>query len=484
MKQLVTDYKFFHRKHKEFDFFQNEILPWKLVESDYGLIYERKSKRTLGRQKKINYRRVSGVVSPSNYRLIFDMLKSFEESSFYKPHRYFNLSPFKYPYEPNKKEIYETYSKFIVRGFISFLFSLELNQLGFKRIEQFLAILAKVEVSSEKSYFDNQYIAGTNHKELTITKITQIKEKQLSIGKKIDLVRFVSAYSIFNKIPFFDVIKKVESLYYYGGCSDPFDKFGVEFYQPNNKDPFDNSLFEFYSKIASKKNIIISISVVELGSGKKIPIKTAKNILKELNLYLQLQEKSYFVDQILISEDSNVKFLDSFFLIKALNKYMPLKDSILTIQLLVKLNRISFEDSFFGKIKVTEDDIQVFTEHHNWLDYDYWDDIYSSPDYSFDLEPINPNKNKFKCPICNEDNSIVVSPLRVSCKTRKCKFKFLRNNLGSVGVSKVKVEDIYNLFKDGGGLIEKDVGGFLSVFINRVGDTYTFWWEKEDGSKS
>src|SRR5574344_951253 len=127
----ITD-SLYHHSHNPDFFCSQELCKWTLIsnKNDYNLV-----KKEI---RKMDFKDdVIAIVSPSNYKLLFD-LKEFNVKRFYRPEFYEKRETFEVDY----KKIDKLFENFLKRSYISYLNYEKLQNLGLNRIEQFVICLA------------------------------------------------------------------------------------------------------------------------------------------------------------------------------------------------------------------------------------------------------------------------------------------------------------------------------------------------------
>jgi len=134
VKTFLTDSIYIKKQYPDFMFASN-IFFWKLSEDSNGYI-ELTSKKIV---KENIESPLVGIVSPTNYRLIYDILSIDKNAEFYKPEdfRFGKRKKIKF----NKETIYKEFDKYIKRSYLSYLNYENLRRIGLKRIEQYVLML-------------------------------------------------------------------------------------------------------------------------------------------------------------------------------------------------------------------------------------------------------------------------------------------------------------------------------------------------------
>ena len=233
MKEYITDSIFIKNKNKDFKFFPLEIFKWKISEKNDELEYQKSGKFPENSQ-------ITALVSPSNYRLIYDILLIDKNFSLYEPE--YNKDNFYIKKEINKNKIISEFNKYMKRSYLSYLNYSTLKNIGLKRVEQFMIILSAI---SFKNMFvhDNAFFKS----EFIVKKIILDKNQVYKKDNKLDLIRFI--YVIHRKLnyTFLEVFSYILKLYSTLKCSDPFSDEGIVFFED------DNELYNIYKEIKEEE---------------------------------------------------------------------------------------------------------------------------------------------------------------------------------------------------------------------------------------
>ena len=452
MREYITDSIFFKKNNKDFLFSANEIYTWKIVDGEDGFLYKKTGNKELSNE-------ITGVVSSSNYRLLFDILNIDKDAHLYLPE--YNQKRFINKYKISKKDIDIEFDKYMKRSYISYLSYISLKNIGLKRIESFLILLSTV-LFSEKKIYDNIFI----NNDLTVSKIN-IDKKQLH--KKdiyVNLYLFIYSASIELNYEFVDVFSYILKLYSELKCSDPFKKEGFEFFED------DNELYIIYNEI-KETDVYINRILLTSNKGEQIVINKGIDIYSDIiNNYYLLQEEDYFEKKIISSSDYAPSIID---IIKYLNKIIPLKDILLSIQLLERMKKINIKDSRIEIKKNLKNRLNLGL-NKDWISLELWERIYNNVDFVFNeiIEPIDIDKITFECPVC-KNNVYSITPQKLFCSSKYCNFTFHRSNLASLGVEKISLENIVEGIKNKSILLEDKNGKNIPVFLKNNKDFYSFW---------
>ena len=143
MKEYLTDSIYFKKNNTDFKFYPNEMFKWKISEGYDGLEYSKNGSLD-------SVSEITGLVSPSNYRLLHDILHIDNSASLYAPE--YNKDKFLSKYKVNKKEVFSEFDNYMKRSYISYLSYNSLKNIGLKRVEQFIILLASISYSNTKAY--------------------------------------------------------------------------------------------------------------------------------------------------------------------------------------------------------------------------------------------------------------------------------------------------------------------------------------------
>lgn len=452
MKEYITDSIFIKNKNKDFKFFPLEIFKWRIIEKNDELEYHK-----IGKFNENS--KITALVSPSNYRLLYDILLIDKDFSLYEPE--YNKDNFYLKKNIDKNQIINEFHKYMKRSYLSYLNYSTLKNIGLKRVEQFMIILSAI---SFKNIFvqDNAFFK----EEFIVKKIVWDKNKIYKKDVHLDLIRFI--YVIHRKLnyTFLEVFSYILKLYSNLKCSDPFSDEGIVFFED------DNELYNIYKEIIEEE-VYYNRVLLESEKGEKAiinkPIMEYDDILT--NYYL-LQNEEYFEGKIIQYEESKYLLLEQ---IKYLKNIIPLKDILLSIQLLEKMQKINIKNF---KIEVPLNLIKRIniSKNKNWLSFDLWITIYNKHDLMFHeiVEPIDIEKLTFTCPLC-DNNVYSITPEKLFCSNKSCKFTFHRGNLKNMGIKRISIENIIEGLKNDVILTEKDNGGNIPLFLKRNDNFFSFW---------
>jgi len=454
MKEFLTDSIYFKKKHKDFLFFANDIFIWRVDNKDNEFFFNKSIKKNIDFAEKI-----SAVVSPSNYRLINDVLILDDNAKFYYPSKNKDIFLKKNRFNVDKKAIKLEFERYMKRGYISYLSYSSLKNIGLKRIEQFVILLSSVSFEKDLMY-DNIKIS----KNEIIKKVISDTEDKFFLNKKVKLLNFI--YVVHNELnyEFIDIFSHILKLYSELKCTDPFDTNGVVFFED------DNPLYDIYKKISNKK-VFYRKKIIYIDNN-KIVVNTTNEKSKILINYYFLQKEDYFEGKILESKKAFPSIIN---LIKYVNKIIPFKDVLLTLQLLERMNKISIFDMRISINSSIRKRLEI-RNNKKWAELKTWSDIYKNLDYIYNdiIDPIYTEKIQFECPLCG-NNVYSITPQQMFCSKMECNFAMYRTNLKSFGVKKISLDNMIDGLKNKSVLLEKDDGGQLPVFLKKNSDFYSFW---------
>jgi len=439
MNLFITDSLSFSKKNKEWLFSANEINKYKITFNEFNEL-------GFKRPKKIE-KVVIAIVEENNYRLIFDLINSYTEVRFYS--LVDKENPFKYRYTPDIDFITSQFDNFMKRGYISYLQSSELKSNGLNRIENLIVASAfyKKNISKE------------------VTNVSIIKNKPLKTNNYLSLYRFIIACSIHYEYSIGSTVEYIHKLYFRGGCSNPYDKKGImiyeddDFFLPVYNELINLSIHSSIYKVYFKDRFI---NVVQIDGENQI-----------INTYFNATSIKYSKGMIFNYPNLNFNILNN------LIKILPLKDTLLNIQLMERKNHLEYKEdgsmtlSKSIKSKLGKTNISMFSN------LNYWNKIYNSMDYSFELEEIFKSDTKFICPVC-KDNKFRMTPITLMCSNKECSFKFLRTNLSNNlfiknRISQISLDDILNSLKNSSQLLRSDSGNYFLVFTTNDKNVYKLW---------
>lgn len=422
MIQTITDSLFFYKNNPDY-IYTSELFRWEInTNNKYSLL----SKKKLNKDYNLEDQEIIGIVSPSNYKLQFE-LKELNTKKIFIPEFYKYGKPFKVDY--SKIDI--LFDKYLKRSYLSFLNYENLRNIGLNRIEQFILLGNSYAISKFKNE-DNLLL----NEKLTITHIEEIKEEEM-FSNKIKMLDFIKTISIKKNINFDEASKLIIQQYGLLNISDPFLEEGFIILKKIS----DISLHNLCIKILKTKIKVKTYKCSCINQNKKEKIiyikKTNDNIEEDLYNYYNLQKNNYNKNDII----EPTLELDNINLIyQSIQKIIPLKDFILTLKSLIKLNKIENKNNF---IFVNEETVKKLNIKKNlsWLSEQTWEKIYNEQSYIFNniISEINTENLEFCCPLCGY-KEINISPLKFFCKNVKCNFTFDRTTLNIVEVKAIQEE--------------------------------------------
>lgn len=448
MKNFLTDSIKIKHTYPDFKFI-SRIFFWKLKEDQNSYI-ELISKKII---KEDLSGSLVGIVSPTNYRLLYDILSIDSNAEFYKPEDFKFGKRKKFNF--NKLIIFKEFDKYIKRSYLSYLNYENLRRVGLKRIEQYVLMLG---ILSFRNIFVYDNILVKNN-ELTVEKIKEEKEVEIKI-KEISLINFIYILQLKYKFSFEDILSYILRMYSELKITDPFSNSFI-FLEEDDSD-----IYRVYKELISD-SVKVTVKKIKTDHGFfEVKISDRKSLLND---YLMLQREDYFEGKIIHTENSypNVLLLYNF-----LSFIMPFKDYVLTLKLLLFMKKVSILKSV---LFIEDEIIKKIQPKKNiaWINKSIWKEIYENQDYLFGhiIEPILCKTIEFKCPICGEEN-YSVTPQKIFCGKNNCNFKFNRINLKSFGISKISVEQAIESLSSGSLLLRTNNNKNIPVFLNNDKNYY------------
>jgi len=430
------------------------LYSWKLVPDNEYLKLEGK------KLFKETFHKVRGIVSPSNYKLQYDILKIDQSAKFFKP------EDFKFgkrnEFTINKIEVKKEFEKYIKRSYLSYLNYHQLSSLGLKRIEQYMSMLGVFSLRNVYEY-DNLMIK----EELKIIKLTKIKKEIVKI-KNIDIVKFTNLLNKELKYGFEDIFKFILQMYSNLEITDPFYKNGFKFLNQQK----DNDIYILYNEIFGKDIEIEYIKATcKTKENKTVELLIKKGINSNnfIDKYLMLQTDNYFEGKIIFSEKfyPNILYIEEF-----LKPFFPKKDILLNIYTLIKLKKIK-QDKMYLYIEENLLKIMNIKKNLAWINKNVWKEIYENQDYLFNniIDPLNIKSSDFVCPVCGEE-SYRVTPQKLFCSKKGCNFKFNRINLKELGIEKLSKEQMIEALNVESLFVKTKENKNLPLFLNNKNGYY------------
>lgn len=410
----ITD-SLYHHSHNPDFFCSQELCKWTLIsnKNDYNLV-----KKEI---RKMDFKDddIIAIVSPSNYKLLFD-LKEFNVKRFYRPEFYEKRETFEVDY----KKIDKLFENFLKRSYISYLNYEKIQNLGLNRIEQFVICLSLILL---KKYVNSDNLI-IEDKEIKIEKIRKIRTIKFK-NQKINFIKCLRLLNLSYGMSFDEATSFLFKEYSYLRISDVFDEEGFIPLKKIELKGFNSILYKIL-----KEDVEVEEYLAE-ANGKKYLIKRMIGDNQDFINYFGFQNKDYVVGDVFVPDKTfNIEFL--FELIKHI---MPLKDYILTLKSLIKLERVIETKSF---LHIKEDIIPFFNIKYNkeWIDVKNWERVYKQEDFTFNniLEEVDTSHLEFVCPLCGGKH-LSVSPAKFFCKI-DCGFTFYRYSLKVVGINSISKE--------------------------------------------
>lgn len=455
MISFITDSIYIKNKYRDFTFLSQAFI-WKVKTHKNEAHIEKRNIHNLD----IDYLTYTGVVSPSNYRLQYELLTLNKETRFYAPEDFLERKPYWVDFKKVEKE----FDNYLKRSFISYLNYDYLKNIGVKRIEQFIILLSTIASQNMKS-IDNLSVPNNS----VVESITKIKEDRIEING-IKLLNFINLLNKTFKYSFEDLSKAIIKEYSRLSITDPFVENGFYFINDKNHDMYD--IGKSLELISVDIDVYKCVIKDEKEKKRTILIRKPKaDISEHLYDYLYLQKEDYFPGKILRSnkEPDNILLVE-----QAINGLFPLKDFILTLKLLIKLKKIENKNM---NISVSNEVIEQLKPKANsaWVKKDIWNEIYSSESFNFSsiINPVDTKHSSFKCPVCGNEN-YKITPLKLFCGNIHCGFKFIRNNLKKFEINRISVENIIEGLNNGSILLRSEKNKNYSAFVENKGNTFYF----------
>lgn len=462
MKQFLTD-SVYYRKKSGF-IFTNNILAWKIKKNkdEYSIVSNYLDKNI---QRKIENEEIIAIVSPSNYRMLYD-LKHLKTTKIYTPEFYESGRTFKL----DNVKIVGEFNNYLKRSYLSYLNYSSLKNIGLNRIEQFV-ILLRIYLSSKMFLHDGLTLSSEN----TVIKSQKLKDKTV----KITRLRFLNTVDLIQKelnVSFNEATKKILQMYVDLAISDPFYEDGFVIIKDL---PKYSDVINLLKKILNKtiKYEIFSLTTVDTSTNIKSKHRV-RRLLEDsssfMDHYLSFQKEDYFEGKFLHKTDE----ISYGSIIKILKGLFPLKDTILTIKSLIKLSKINDD----GRLLINKDiekKIQL-SENIDWIKDVTWEDIYKRDiaDYNYILTQIKTKEDLFKCPICGSEY-YNITPLRFFCRAQGCNFAFDRTTLCNVGIKTIEQAKMKEALENKKIFIRNNEGKNYLVYLRRNKD-YFFLSLKEN----
>ena len=465
MQVFLTD-SIYYRDHQKGFIFANTIFSWKIKKKGEDFSVSSRIENTRLRNKLLN-EKIVAVISPSNYKLLYD-IRQLNISKIYTPESFEKGIPVKI----NRKEVDLNFNNFLKRGYLSYLNFTALQKMGFNRIEQFVITL-RVFLSESMIVHDNLLFG----KELYVESVKKSREKTVVI-KKLRLPQTLNLIGEELGLDFQEATKLILQLYSEFAISDPFDPNGFVLLNENREYA---NIIELLKNVINKK---ISYDVFLITAREKDgTAKTRLSVRKLtsmpnpfLDAYLCFQKEDYFKGKALYAT-GKPRVVHNLF---SFGKFFPIKDTILTIKSLIKLEKI--EENKGGLIVLPKTKSRLSVKRNiSWVSLKTWEDIYSRDvsEFAYFLSEMHGPTSNFRCPLCGE-KEMLITPLRVFCKNQGCNFRFDRTTLNIVGVRVVSEDKMEEAFSNNVVFVKNKNGkNFISYLRNR--DHYYFLsLKKED----
>lgn len=412
---FITDSTYIYNKNKDF-LFKTDLFKWTIhpKQNTLGLDKLPIDKKIMDR---LNFEEIIGVISPSNYRMLFD-LKEVNYKKIYFPESYEKGKPAII----NMGHIDILFEKFLKRSYISFLNYEKLQNLGLNRIEQYIILLNTLLFKKFKS-FDNLLVSD-RFKIISFEKVSTISYK----NNRIDLFKFLRLLCFKYDLSFDEASKYIIYLYSKLIISDPFMEEGFVLMKKIEDEEF-KALNNILINIL-KKEIFVDVYKLTVEDNKGIKKEYTVNKLIEFNedynSYFGCQKEDYYTDTYIYPEENNNN-ID--FILSNLIGILPIRDILLTLKSLIKLGKIKNNKMFFFIEEKYGNSLRL---KHNieWVTKNAWEKIYLDHSYSFNniLDEISSENLSFICPCCGA-NSFRFSPMKFFCVSYSCGFSFDRISL-------------------------------------------------------
>lgn len=347
---------------------------------------------------------IVAFVSPSNYKLIYDLL--FIKKEFSKKVKFVAWHDFKKrkSLKINKEYVTLNFDQYLQRGVLT---KKEFNSLAFYnfiRIEQFVSMLLIVNYNT---YHKTSYLLGLddNYEEVC-------GDDEISI---LGIIRV-----LMHEKGFF--YKAIDSLTYQSRKLNITDPFCGNFKFLNTS----NSLYKLYEKY------------------------------KDSDLYKGIDDEKK-----LKKHKAGVSII-----IKYLNLFFPLVDVLKTLRYMETNSFIKSNGAGFDVFSpITPEEMNVYSPFY---DISVWKDLYASGTYQFNsfFPKIQADVPLFVCPLCGT-SELKTTPLNFFCENVKCHFKISRK-IKPAGKPKILSErELLQLIHYGVTHIKNKMGGYSRYILKQ-----------------
>lgn len=453
MINILTDSLYHFMRNKDF-ICKQELFKWSLKadKNEYSLIKKDLDKTV---SKKLMDSEVIAIISPSNYKLLYD-IKELNVKKIYAPEFYEKKKTMKVDF----KKIEIEFEKFLKRSYLSYLNYENLQNLGLNRVEQFIIIMNFALFNHYKN-LDNMTLQEGTYE---VIKIEKTKDIILS-SKRISFIKCLRLMNAKYNMSFEEASKFLLQQYSHLKISDVFSEEGFIPLQKIELDGFNQALFDILKNEYKAEEFKLTLKIKN--KTKVIFIKKLIGENKNVSNYYGLQENYY-------SEGNTLEFNQRKYNIEliydVLKKILPLKDFLLTIKSMIKLEKLKEENGF---LFVDSELVTKLNINYNkdWISPLIWNSIYEHQDYDFFniLDEIESTQIEFECPVCKNKN-YETTPTKFFCKSYDCGFSFYRNSLKHLNVKAINASK----FKEA--MIHK------KIFIkNNDGKNYTAFLKNRKG---
>jgi hypothetical protein len=426
----------------------NSIFNWQIKEENEEINLINKERL------KIYGENLRGIVSPSNYRLIYDILYIDKKAKFIKPENFDkNIN-----YDVDLKKIFSEFEKFLKRSYLSFLSFEVLKNLGLKRIEQ--AVILLLFASFQKinnTVYDNVSLKKST--ELTIKKIEFIKTETIG-SDYVSLDKFINIVMRETNFSFIEILSYLQKLNSELIISDLFSEEGFKFLKKE-----ESELYDIYMKIKGQRKVE-KYRIYSKEHSFFIYKTKNKDLFSDYHL---LQTGEYLEGMFIKGITKKDILLD---ISNYAKKIMPIKDFFLSLQLLIKMGKISNElvlcEEIEPKIKLSK--------NLNWISLKKWEEIYNNLDYNFNyiIEPLEFKNEEFICPLCGEEY-FNLTPSFLYCGNNNCNFKFSRTNIINFGFKKLNFDHMVKALSEKSILLKNKNGKNYPLFLD---NNYNYYYLK------
>ncbi len=415
MKTYITDSK--HLSKTNQFVFANKLYDYRIQDTEEGKIIVPQI------YKRIFNKDIEGILCPSNYHLIYDILSINPNANFYNSFDFkWTDKPIKIDQEKNKQLMIN----YIKRSYISYLVSKELSSMGLKRIEQYI-ILSIISLLK-------------NQKNLTVETFELIKEEPLKDIHSMYFIHYVAKQE--NK-SIKEILKQMLVEYGKGYSTSPFVPLILK-----EKHTF----YKYYEKL---KKTTKTIKTFLINNKEVIHISDDPVIAEYLNT-----PTTIFKKQIIQKEKKPT--LPLIYLYS--KDIFPYRDMLLTITLLFQMKFLNEDLS----LNFNEEKLQVLY-NLEWLDSNLWKKVYDNLDFNFGhiFSSLNIKEKGFRCPVCNS-RSYHILPLRIQCAN--CKFSINRYLPQHFKLEKLTIEEVISLLNNKTILKKNKLDNTLSIGFKKLNE--------------